>query len=192
MAAPTQDDGGARRGNRWRALIWGTAGVALLLPLAAMRWFPDSGVEWTRSDFVAMGALLFAACAAYELAAWLSGNRAYRAAAGIAIATGFLTVWVNLAVGMIGDEGDPWNLLFAGVLGVGLAGALVARLRAGGMARAMAATALAQAGVAALALGAGVDPRGAGFALGFAAPWLLSALLFGKAARDAARVAVRR
>lgn len=190
MAAHTQDEG-ARRGNRWRPLIWGTAGVGLLLPLAAMRFFPASGVDWTRSDFVAMGALLFAACAAYELAAWLSVNRAYRAAAGIAIATGFLTVWVNLAVGMIGDEGNPWNLLFAGVLGVALVGALVARLRAGGMARAMTATALAQALVAAVALVAGWDPRGAGFAMGFAAPWLLSAALFRMAARVPARAAAR-
>ncbi|MFC7302040.1 hypothetical protein [Cognatiluteimonas weifangensis] len=163
----------------------------MLLPLAAMRWFPASGVEWTRSDFAVMGALLFAACAAYELAAWLSASRAYRAAAGIAIATGFLTVWVNLAVGMIGDEGNPWNLLFVGVLGVGLVGALVARLRAGGMARAMLAVALAQAAVAVLALVAGADPRGAMFALGFAVPWLLSAVLFGKATRAAVRADAR-
>jgi hypothetical protein len=191
MAAHMQGDG-ARRGNRWRPVIWGGAALLLLLPLLAMQFFPASGVNWTLSDFVVMGAMLSIACGAYELVAWLSGNTAYRAAAGVAILAGFLTVWVNLAVGMIGDEGNPYNLLFAGVLAIGLFGALFARLEARGMVRAMYATALAQALVAAVALVAGWDPRGALFSTFFATPWLVSAALFAKAARDLARTGAAR
>jgi hypothetical protein len=191
MAARMQGDGG-RRGNRLRLAIWGGAALLLSLPLLAMRFFPGSGVDWTLSDFVVMGAMLAIACGAYELVAWLSGNTAYRAAAGVAILAGFLTVWVNLAVGMIGNEDNPYNLLFAGVLALGLSGALFARLQARGMVRAMYATAFAQAAVAGVALVAGWDPRGAVFSMFFVAPWLLSALLFGKAARDLARTGAAR
>jgi uncharacterized SAM-binding protein YcdF (DUF218 family) len=60
------------------------------------------------------------------------------------------------------------------------------------MVRAMYATALAQALVAAVALVAGGDPRGALFSTFFAAPWLVSAALFAKAARDLARTGAAR
>lgn len=191
MAAHRQGEGG-RRGNRWRLAIWGGAACLLLLPLLAMRLLPGSGVDWTLSDFVVMGAMLAIACGGYELVAWISSNSAYRAAAGIAILAGFLTVWVNLAVGMVGNEGNPYNLLFAGVLAIALLGAVFARLQARGLVRAMCAAALAQALVASVALAAGWDPRGALFSMVFVAPWLASAILFGKAARDLDRAAAKR
>ena len=50
-----------------------------------------------------------------------------------------------IAVGLIGDEGCPANLLYLGVLAVGFAGALIARLEPRGMARALFAAAVAQA-----------------------------------------------
>ena len=55
-----------------------------------------------------------------------------------------MLVWINLAVGIIGSEDNPANLMYGGVLAVGVAGAVAARFRPGGMARALAATALAQ------------------------------------------------
>ena len=186
MAARMNDEDG-RRGNRWRLAIWGGAACLLSLPLLAMRQFPASGVDWTLSDFVVMGAMLALACGAYELVAWISGNPAYRAAAGVAILAGFLTVWVNLAVGMIGSEGNPYNLLCAGVLAIALLGAAFARLQAGGLARAMCVAALAQALLAGIALVAGWDDRGAVFSAAFAVPWLLSAALFALAARAPGR-----
>ena len=82
MAARMHGDG-EHRGNRWRPVIWGGAAFLLSLPLLAMQFFPASGVNWTLADFVVMGAMLSIACGAYELVAWLSGNTAYRAAAGV-------------------------------------------------------------------------------------------------------------
>ncbi len=110
-----------------------------------------------------------------------SGNNGYRAAAAIAIAGAFLLVWANLAVGIIGAEDNPANLMYAGVLAVALVGAAMARLRPAGMARALAATAVAQALIAGIALTLGyftLAPDGF-----FVALWLLSAWLFRQAAR---------
>ena len=81
------------------------------------------------------------------------GTRAaYRSAIGLAFAAAFLLVWLSLGVGIIGKDGDPANVMYFGVLAVGITGALIARLRPRGMARALFATALAQALVAAIAL----------------------------------------
>ena len=111
----------ARRGNPWRPVVWGLAGGLLLLPAVAMQFTRD--VEWTAFDFMAFGAMLLAACGAYEFAAWISGNKVYRAAAGLAVIAGFLLTWINLAVGIIHDEHAQANLLFFGVLLVGIVGA---------------------------------------------------------------------
>jgi hypothetical protein len=81
-----------------------------------------------------------------------TNTAAYRSAIGIALAAGCMLVWLSLGVGIIGKDGDPANLMYFGVLAIGIIGAIVARLRPEGMARALCATALAQALVAAIAL----------------------------------------
>lgn len=68
-------EGKARRGNRLRLALWGAAAGLLLLPAVAMR-FHGSGVDWNAADFVVMGVMVAAACGTYELAVWMSGNRA--------------------------------------------------------------------------------------------------------------------
>jgi hypothetical protein len=62
---------------------------------------------------------------------------------------------MNLAVGLIGSEDNPANLMYFGVLAALIIGAFIARLEPHGMARALFATALAQALVAVIALIAG-------------------------------------
>jgi hypothetical protein len=190
-STPNLDTGRGR--NRLRPFLWGGAAVLLLLPAVAMH-FDAPGVVWTAGDFIAMGVMLATACGLYELATWLSGNIAYRAGFGLAVLAGFLTVWVNLAVGMYGSEGNALNLMFGGVLLVAATGALLASFRAGGMALAMGATAAAQllaAGIGlAVGLSAGTDElagpplaREAFLTACFALPWLASAQLFRVAAR---------
>lgn len=186
---------GLKRHNRIRPFIWSGAAFLLLLPAIAMRFTRE--VNWSASDFIVMGVMLATACALYELGAWLSSNTAYRAAFGLAVVTGFLTLWVNLAVGMFGSEDNPANLMFGGVLLIAAAGSLLARFRARGMAVAMGATAAAQL-IAALAglmvgLSAGTDEthgpslyREAFLTACFALPWLAAAMLFRKAAQDVA------
>jgi hypothetical protein len=126
----------------------------LLLPLLAMQ-FTDE-VVWGLADFAVAGGLLFGAGLTYQLVARKGSNIAYRIAVGVAVAAALIIVWMNLAVGLIGSEDNPANLMYVGVLAVGIIGALIARLRPHGMARALFATALAQALVAVIALIAGL------------------------------------
>jgi hypothetical protein len=81
--------------------------------------------------------------------------RSYRLASTLALATAAFLLWAMGAVGIIGVEGDPADLMYLGVIAVGIAGAVVARFRADGMARAMWTTAAATVvvGVIALLLG---------------------------------------
>ncbi len=83
----------------------------------------------------------------------VKSNTAYRLALGLALTAAFLIVWMNAAAGLIGiEDDDPANLLYGGVLAIGFIGSIIARFRPRGMARALLATAIAQALVGALAL----------------------------------------
>jgi ABC-type Na+ efflux pump permease subunit len=119
-----------------------------------------------------------------------TGNTAYRAAIGVALAAVFILVWLSLGVGIIGKDGDPANLMYGGVLAIGIVGAIIARFRPHGMARALVAMALAQALIAVIALIAGLGYPWSGpleiVALNgfFVALFVGSALLFRKAARE--------
>lgn len=166
------------RGSIVRTALWSLAALLLLAPVVAMR-FTDE-VNWTGSDFLFAGIVFGTVGLVAELIVRRSGNLAYRAGAGFALAAAFVIVWANGAVGMIGDEGNGYNLWFYAAILVALAGALVSRLRASGLALASLAAGLVQAGVA--LGGASADPRGAAVSGGFALLWLVSALLFRKAA----------
>jgi len=174
------EDGGAQPWRWWRAAPWVVAGLLLLTPLVAMQ-FTDE-VDWDLPDFVIIGTLMAAVCGAFELAARRTGDWAYRAAVGVAVVTAFLLIWVNLAVGIIGEEAEPANMLYLGVIVVGLLGSVAARGRPAGMAWALAVTAAAQAAVAVLILVAGWGYPAAILTSIFAAAWLASAWLFRKAA----------
>ena len=100
----------------------------------------------------------------------------------VALGTAFLTIWVNVAVGMIGDD-NPYNLLFGGVLMIALVGAILSNFRPAGMATSMFLAAAAQAAVA--AGGLPTDSRGAMFSMMFALPWILAGALFHKASSEA-------
>lgn len=158
----------------WRLIGWGGAAVLLSLP-----WFLD--FPWTASDFIVMGVMFAMTGATIELAIRSSTDWAHRIGSLVAILTGFLTVWVNLAAGMIGSEDNPYNLWFGGVLAIAIAGSLFARGNASALAGTMALAAAAQAGTSIFGLAA--DMRGGIFSLAFAGLWLLSAGLFRLASR---------
>lgn len=178
--------GGDWESSGWRRAVWGAAAALLSLPLIAMQF--TRAVDWSPADFAVMGALLFSACGAFELAARTTTDRAHRGGAAVALLAAFLMIWVHLAVGIVGGTGDPANLPFAGVLATALIGAAIARFAAHGMARAMAATALAQmlAGAVALAgfTAAGAETRAVlALSVVMTLLWLASAWLFRRAAR---------
>jgi hypothetical protein len=192
MAASVQTDGRARPG-RWRIAGWGTGGALVLLPLLGMALTDD--VNWGPADFALAGALVAAVGLTFELTARMTRNGAYRAAVAVALAAAFVLVWVNLSVGVIGSEGNPANLMYGGVLAIGITGSILASFRPEGMARALLATAVAQALVAVIALAADLGSAGANWPRDlllstafFATLWLLSAWLFRKAAQTLAGV----
>ncbi len=165
----------------WRLLAWCAAGAGLLTPLVAMQ-FTDE-VNWTLADFIVFGLMLAVAGGLVEAAVRARGNLAYRCGVAIAVGTGFLMTWANLAVGIIGNENNPANLMFFGVIGIAAVGAFLARGRAAGMARAMVAAAIAQVVVATVALGLGLGHIFVATAV-FVTLWLIAAALFRKSARS--------
>jgi hypothetical protein len=161
-----------------------TAGV-LLIPLWANT--DIDGWHWHWYTFVLAAAFLFSAGLTYELVVITMSNRAYRFAAGLAVATAFALIWANRV--LAADE-NPANLLYVGVVVIGVIGAAISRLRARGMARALFGTAVAQALVPImalvfwktnLALGKAVPVIGVNGL--FAMLFMASALLFRHAAR---------
>ncbi|MDY6924014.1 MAG: hypothetical protein SWI22_08660 [Pseudomonadota bacterium] len=184
----------ARLDRRLRTLFWGGAAALWLLPVAAMSFV--AGMDWRVFDFAVWAVMLLVAAGLCELALRASGDLAYRAGVVVAVGAGFLLIWVNLAVGIIGSEDDPANLMFFGILAAGIIGGFAADFRARGMARALLAMAGLQAlaGATALAAGWGAGSENwpqviyvmTGF---FGGLWLLSAWLFRKAVRSTAPVA---
>ena len=183
--AGNAEKGGRRRWSRWRMAGW-TAGAFMLLALVAKQFIGE--VSWV-DNLAQTGALLIGVGIAVELVSRKTGEAAYRAAVGLALGSAVLLGWVNGAVGIIGSEDNDANLMYGGVLVVGAIGAIIARFKPEGMARALFATALAQTLVAVIAL---VGRRGTPFsgpleivAINgfFVALFAGSGLLFRKAAR---------
>jgi len=116
-------------------------------------------------------------------------NAAYRIAVGLAVVSAFLLVWVNAAVGIIRDD-NPANVMYFGVIVVGIMGAIIARFQPQGVVRALCVMAMAQMVVPVMALifwKTDFAPGVVGvLALNgfFAALWLIAAWLFRKAARE--------
>ena len=164
---------------RWAG--WGGAAALVAAPALAMLVAPDSGVDWSAGDFLFATLMFGIVGLALELTVRSTASWPHRAAAALALATGFLLVWSNLAVGYIGPEDNPYNALFFAVVGLALAGSALVRFRPAGMAWAMLAAGIAH-GIAGAA-GFAEDPVTAPITLTFVAMWLGSAALFAKAAR---------
>jgi hypothetical protein len=86
------------------------------------------------------------------LATRSAGNTLYRIALGFALFTGLFLMWINAAVGIIGSEENPFNVMYFGLIAVGIIGGFIARFRSHGMERTMYAMALVQALITAIAL----------------------------------------
>jgi hypothetical protein len=166
---------GRRRGTAL-ALI----AAAMAVPVAAMRLASPEPAD--PGDFLFLAILVLGAGSAVELAARIRPARAYAAGLGLGLAAILGQAWINLAVGVIGSEDNPANLVYAAVIGVALTGALVARLRPAGMARAMVVAAIGQAlaFVAVLIGGGGFTGP---ITIFFCVIWLAAAWLFQRAAR---------
>ncbi len=176
-----------------RLQIWYVAfatSAILVAPLVIMQFTNE--VNWGILDFIVMGILLFCTGLAYVLISRISESIAYRTAVGVAVVAGLLLIWINLAVGIIGSEDNSANLLYIGVLAIGIIGAGISHLQPLGMARTMFTTAFVQMLVPVIVFiiwrtSLEESPGIVGI-LGlnafFAALFILSALLFRRVARS--------
>jgi len=123
----------------------------LMVPLVASRVV--EGWHWNAGSFVFVYVLFFGVGMAYALIARRMGAWSYKAGVGLALFGGFALGWSNMV--QVADSGHPENLAYHSVLVVGLVGALLARLKARGLALTLFAMA------ATLALIAVILPSGA-------------------------------
>lgn len=187
------DDGGGRRASLWKSPALITA-LILLIPLLGNH-FVD-GWNWDLRGFVLVGTLIFGVGLTYELVTRNVDTIAYRAGVGVALVAAFLLVWVNFV--QAADDVNPAAVMYFGVPIVAIIGAAMARFQPAGMARALFATALAQALVLAIVLiripqitsWTLAVWRGVGLNAFFVMLFVGSALLFRTAARGAAPGAI--
>lgn len=129
--------------------MWAVVAVFILLIPFSMQ-FTDE-VQW--NEAIAYCVILLAIGGAYELWQWLKArNRAYRAAFIVGLAGILFLGWVSGAVGIIGSENQPVNLMYWAVPAVLLTGSLIACFKPRGMSYALFATALVQMLVPVIAL----------------------------------------
>lgn len=105
--------------------------VLLLIPLIGMQYSSD--VNWSPIDFIVAGILLFGTGSVYQLITSKGSNIAYKIAAAIACASGLFLIWANLAVGIVGSEDNPVNLVYFGMILIGLIVAVAVNFRANSM-----------------------------------------------------------
>lgn len=168
-------------------IVFIITGIILLIPLIAM--FAGDQVVWSLMDFVIAGILISGAGISFVLLTHKSGSRKYSVATGIAVGTALFMVWANLAVGIIGNEDNPANIMYLWVLGVGVVGAVIAQFKPKGMSLALLATAITQVIVVVIAY---IEGNGRTFSElrelitfngFFIALWIISSALFRQAAK---------
>ena len=161
-----------------RLLMWSGLLGLWLLPLIAKQ-FTDE-VQWSTMDHVFWFFMLAIPGAVIEVVSRLTSNWAYRGGVVIALATSFVITWANLAVGIVGNEDNPINLVFFGVVAIAVFGSILVGFKASRMRWVFLATAAAQALSALVALQA--EPFVWVFCGITTALWLAVATLFGRAA----------
>ncbi|HTZ30879.1 MAG TPA: hypothetical protein VMH31_00375, partial [Methylomirabilota bacterium] len=125
----------------------------LMVPLVASQWV--DGWSWHPGAFVIVYVLFFVTGLAYALIARRMGAWAYKGGVGLALAAGFVLGWSNMV--HVADSENPRNLVYYGVLAVGVVGACLARLEARGLARTLFVMAATLALIA-IALPSGAPP----------------------------------
>ncbi|HET9429149.1 MAG TPA: hypothetical protein VFO69_12395 [Allosphingosinicella sp.] len=163
-----------------RLKLLGLVAALMIMPVIVLRAI--AGHEWDPGDVVFLGILFAGITIALEVAARIPDRRAYGAGLGLAVLAGLAQIWVNLAVGIIGSEDNPINLIYAAVIAVAVIAAVSFGLRAEGMAKAMVAAALAQSATFLVAFAAGFGFTGP-ITIFFVSLWLISAWLFRRAER---------
>lgn len=170
------------RTSIWRIIGWGGAVALILTPLVAMQFTNE--VNWDETDFIFAAIIFGIVGGLIELAVRISSNWYFRFGAMFAVLAGFMLVWSNLAVGMIGNEDNPVNLWFGAVLLTAICGSILSRFHKSILPAAMFAAGTIQAAIGVFAGVLGPDMRGGIFTIILSAPWIISSALFYAARRS--------
>lgn len=128
--------------NGWRMTGWSVLFALFFLPAIAMRFTAE--VDWTASDFLFAAVLLSALGIGAEIAVRVGRNAPHRMGIAIGALGGFLTVWINGAVGMLGSENEVTNLAFIALVGIAVVASFSVWFRPGQMRLIAAALAIGQ------------------------------------------------
>lgn len=128
---------------------WVTLGV-MVIPSVGALCIDDW--HWGWRGFGVVGAFVFGTALAYQFAVRGTGNKSYRWAMALAVATALVLAWNNFVLAVDVRLG---NFMYLGVVVVGLVGAAIARLRARAMGYALAAMTIAQMLVPVIGLSSG-------------------------------------
>ena len=166
--------------NGWRVAGWGALLALLALPAVAMQFIPD--VDWTGGDFIFAAILLGLLGGGVELAFRIGRSGLQAAAIAVFTLLSFLTVWSNMAVGIIGDEGEPVNGAFTLAIIASVVVAMIMRFRPAIMRLVCGSLAILQPVLGLVATATMADHGVEWGVLGvFASLWATAALLFHKA-----------
>ena len=100
----------------------------LLIPFTAS--FLSEEMDWSPFDYILVWIMLFLTGSAYSFVTRNSKDAVYRIAVGLAVVSGLMLTWVNLAVGLIGSEDNPINLSYFFILALGILASFMMRFRA--------------------------------------------------------------
>lgn len=179
MTAPSN-----RLDNVLRLLMWSGLLGLWLLPIIAKQ-FTDE-VQWTTMDHLFWFFLLGIPGLFVDIVSRMTTNWFYRGGVVIGLATSFVITWANLAVGIVGNEENPVNLIFFGVVAIAMLGSPLVGFKAARLRWVFYLAAAAQALTALVALQA--EPFVLVFCGVTTALWLTAATLFGQAAKDEATI----
>lgn len=113
----------------------------LLIPLYGNRYI--EGWNWSAFDFVFATVMVGGVQLAYEYLSKRAGM-VYKMAAGLMLAGAFLLIWINGAVGIIGDEDNGVNMMYFAVIATLFIGSFVSGFKSSGMMRTLYAAVVVQ------------------------------------------------
>lgn len=174
-----------RRTSIWRIIGWCGAVTVVLAPWVAMQFTKE--VNWDETDFIFAAVIFGIVGGLIELAVRKSANWYFRLGSMFAVLAGFMVIWSNLAVGMIGNEDNTVNLWFGAVLLIAITGSITSRFFGGILPQTMFAAGSLQVAIGLFAGILDTDLRGGIFTIVLSAAWFISSLLFWCAHRSGSR-----
>ena len=110
------------------------------------------GWNWSGFDFVFAAVMIAGVQFLYQFISKKVNKAPYRTAVGFLLFGAFLLIWINGAVGIIGDEDNGVNMMYFAVLGVLFFGSVASWFAPEGMARTLYSAAVVQMLVPVVAL----------------------------------------